>query len=261
MQRMKRFLYVVIVVGLGGLAYVLWGRSAPAPSPRLVEKSASPIPSGPPPQATAEPAPPPRRMREPPPGAPWGRPERREGRRRRDQLLREISRFERTQVEAEVRARIAAGGKPIPKEARSAFGTLDKEYIRAKIEEAKPLIKECYELGLAGRPDLAGKLTVKFSIVADPDHGGVVERAEVVPSRGGGNLDDRLVHECVSETLKSITFDPPRNGGRVLVRYPFVFAPGDGGAAPADGAAAPPAAAADGGASPAPAAPDAAPAP
>src|SRR5204862_7530164 len=114
--------------------------------------------------------------------------------------------LENAGVEAMVRARIAAQDDP-SKPKPEGPGSLDKDYIKARIGEIKPLMKECYEMGLARKPDLAGKLLVKFSIVADPDVGGLVERAEILKGQGGGDIDDPGVHECVRETGKSIIFD------------------------------------------------------
>jgi hypothetical protein len=50
--------------------------------------------------------------------------------------------------------------------------------------------------------------------------GGIVSESEVT----GGTLADRQeMVTCVKETLFSAKFDPPEEGGLIVVEYPFVF--------------------------------------
>jgi hypothetical protein len=101
-------------------------------------------------------------------------------------------------------------------------GTLDKEYIRSVVRDALPLLRECYELALASNPTLAGRLQVEFTIAGEPDVGGLVESAETSKEGIGANEE---MSECVRETMMSLEFPAPEGGGRVEVRYPFVFSP------------------------------------
>lgn len=101
-------------------------------------------------------------------------------------------------------------------------GTLDKDYIRARIQEdLVPIAKECYESALEDEPKLGGKLIMKFAIVGDEDVGGVVEEADVDPTSDITHAD---LLECMKESMLALSFPPPEGGGRVLVTYPFSFA-------------------------------------
>ncbi len=88
-----------------------------------------------------------------------------------------------------------------------------------------PLLKQCYASALLTKPQLAGKLVLKFGIVGDPEVGGIVEGAEIAEE---SDLKDAEMETCVRESLMTLTFDkPPSGGGYVSVTYPILFAPGD----------------------------------
>ena len=104
---------------------------------------------------------------------------------------------------------------------------LDGPYIKARIHDLMPLVRECYDLALRERPTLEGRLVLSFEIAGEPSLGGVVESLEFVS--GDGGVVDTTLQDCVRATIETQTFAPPDNGGRVKVTYPFVFrASGDG---------------------------------
>ena len=102
------------------------------------------------------------------------------------------------------------------------MGTLDAEYIRAAIQELKPLLAECYELAREEQTDLEGRLVVQFEIVGEPDVGGIVETSAIDEA---SDLRHPVLDECVRETMYTAELPAPEGGGRVTVRYPFNFAP------------------------------------
>lgn len=102
---------------------------------------------------------------------------------------------------------------------------LDKDYIRARIQDdLLPIAQECYESALEDDPKLAGKLVMTFSIVGDEEVGGVVDEAELDPS---SDIRNPALNECMRESMLSLAFAPPEDGGTVQVTYPFEFAPGE----------------------------------
>jgi hypothetical protein len=102
-------------------------------------------------------------------------------------------------------------------------GTLDKDYIQARIaEDLVPIAKECYESALEDDPKLAGKIVMQFGIAGDDEVGGVVDEASVDPS---STLTHPALGECMRESMMSLSFPAPQGGGRVAVTYPFVFSP------------------------------------
>jgi TonB family protein len=100
-------------------------------------------------------------------------------------------------------------GKPI------VSGSLDMETIRRIIRQHAAEYKYCYEKQLNVKRDLAGKVTVKFTISGN----GSVIAAAIEESTMG----DRDVESCLVDKIKRWVFPEPKGGGIVIVKYPFVF--------------------------------------
>lgn len=127
----------------------------------------------------------------------------------------------RQQIEAAQRARTQRkADEPSDPE---AVGELPKEYIRERVrEDLIPLALECYTSALEDDEELAGKLVYQFRIVGEPDVGGIVEDAKLAPE---SDIAHPELVECMRESLMSMSFDPPQNGGAMDVTYPFEFSP------------------------------------
>jgi len=100
-------------------------------------------------------------------------------------------------------------------------GKLDKEYIREVIKGSIGLLKECYELARDKAPSVEGKVTVEFTIVGEEEVGGLVESAKILSDNDLSN--NKTMSECMTQTMLSLEYAAPENGGKVMVRYPFVF--------------------------------------
>jgi hypothetical protein len=87
-----------------------------------------------------------------------------------------------------------------------------------------PLAKDCYEQGLKKNPSLEGKLVANFRIVGSKNTGGLIDWVDT--SSEETTLDDKDVLECLTQSLYSVTFDPPPDDGVVTVTYPMTFSPG-----------------------------------
>lgn len=96
-------------------------------------------------------------------------------------------------------------------------GSLAKETIASMIQGRIGLVRQCYVSGLRQRPDLAGKLTVKFVIAQD----GTVSRSEVKMTE----LQHPEVEACILALFREMRFPEPAGCGIVIVSYPFVFKP------------------------------------
>ena len=81
-------------------------------------------------------------------------------------------------------------------------------------------ISHCYEKGLARRPDIAGRVTVRFII----DGSGAVKVAAVADS----SLGDAGVEQCIARTIRRMAFPRPTDGGVVIVNYPFTLTSSEG---------------------------------
>ncbi len=94
-------------------------------------------------------------------------------------------------------------------------GWLDKEIIRLIIRQYGNELRYCYEVELQKNPKLAGEVTVKFTISGT----GSVTESMVVAS----TLNHAEVEACVIHNILTWQFPPPKNGGIVMVTYPFRF--------------------------------------
>jgi RNA polymerase sigma factor (sigma-70 family) len=147
--------------------------------------------------------------------APRGEPRPRLDPRLRAELLQKID-------AARLAARAATGPSASPASLKSMKEPeLDHEYIRAQIESLRPLVAECFEHALERTPGLDGKIVVGFTIVGDPDVGGLVTDSRVIDDKS--TLGDAELRECIQENMYAARFPPPDGGGEVRVQYPFVL--------------------------------------
>ncbi len=94
-------------------------------------------------------------------------------------------------------------------------GSISKATIRRLVQRQLPQIKHCYEKGLSKRPDLEGRISVRFVISSK----GVVQTAAVVDS----TLSNTPVEQCIARAVQRITFPQPDDGGVVIATYPFAL--------------------------------------
>ncbi len=99
-------------------------------------------------------------------------------------------------------------------------GSLSKEVIRRIVHRHINEVKFCYERQLAKRPDLAGRVSVKFIISGT----GAVQMAAVANSTVG----DPMVENCIVQAVRRWTFPQPEGGGIVIVTYPFMLTAPEG---------------------------------
>jgi TonB family protein len=97
-------------------------------------------------------------------------------------------------------------------------GSLDKDIIRRIVRAHINEVRHCYNKGLAKDDTLSGKVVVDFTIAAT----GKVSEAEVDST----TVSDEDVGKCIAKAAKRWKFPKPRGGGVVVVKYPFVLAPG-----------------------------------
>jgi TonB family protein len=97
-------------------------------------------------------------------------------------------------------------------------GSLDRELIRKVIRANIGQIRYCYESELQTKPNLAGKVAVRFIISPSGD----VAQAQVAE---GSTLNEPRLSECIRVRVRGWKFPSPKGGGNVIVTYPFLFKP------------------------------------
>ncbi|MCB9667397.1 MAG: AgmX/PglI C-terminal domain-containing protein [Myxococcales bacterium] len=96
-------------------------------------------------------------------------------------------------------------------------GSLSAEVIRRVIRRHLNEVRFCYEQQLRQRPDLEGRVAIKFIISPT----GAVQ-SSVVES-GRSTLTDGQVQSCIAGAVRRWTFPSPEGGGVVIVTYPFML--------------------------------------
>jgi hypothetical protein len=92
--------------------------------------------------------------------------------------------------------------------------SIDKEVIRKVIRAHAHHVRACYVEGLVRRPELQGRVVLRFVIARD----GSVESSEIAESE----LDDAKVEGCIAAEALRWRFPL---GGTIGVSYPFTFVP------------------------------------
>lgn len=105
-------------------------------------------------------------------------------------------------------------------EEASAKGTLDKALIRQVVRQHLGEVQQCYKAQLQTNKDLAGRLTVRFTI----DPGGKVVESRIEAT----SLGSPACEKCIADAVRGWEFPRP-SGGKVVVSYPFVLAPSEPG--------------------------------
>lgn len=104
-----------------------------------------------------------------------------------------------------------------PEGVTSVSGRLPAEVIQRIVRQNYGRFKMCYERGLQGNPNLAGRVATRFVIGRD----GAVSNV----SNGGSDLPDSSVVGCVVKSFYGLSFPAPTDG-IVTVVYPISFSPG-----------------------------------
>ena len=101
-----------------------------------------------------------------------------------------------------------------PKPEARPLGFCKKSDIDKVRKKRAGAFRFCYERELQSRPDLAGKLSVRFTI----DESGKVEGAKITKS----TIPDKRIGKCVVKNIRKLRFKKPE-GGICVVNWPFTF--------------------------------------
>jgi TonB family protein len=113
------------------------------------------------------------------------------------------------------------GPKPVPhffEEPPVTEGALDPELVRKVIHSHVSQIRFCYEQELSHKPDLAGRVRVRFTV----NGAGDVPAASIAE---GTNISDPELRACILSRVRGWQFPAPKGGGSAIVTYPFLLQP------------------------------------
>ena len=96
-------------------------------------------------------------------------------------------------------------------------GSLSMEIIRRVIHSHRDQIKYCYSRELTRKPNLHGKIPIRFTI----NHRGYVRQASVYRP----TIQNVSLTRCMVQRVRTWRFPAPRGGGIVIVTYPFILNP------------------------------------
>ena len=109
-----------------------------------------------------------------------------------------------------------AVGKPQLKPADpSVGGGFDKQIIKRVVNQKKAEITQCYNKELQKKPDLKGKITMKWRILSSGNVGEV--------SVSSNEMGNDAVGNCLKGRIGGWKFPAPKSGSAVDVSYPFNF--------------------------------------
>lgn len=103
--------------------------------------------------------------------------------------------------------------------ATTVSGRLPPEVIQRIVRQNFGRFRLCYENELRRTPELAGRVTVKFTITREGSVTAISGRPEGVPN---------TMSQCVARGFAQLSFPSP-DGGTVNVTYPINFSPAGGG--------------------------------
>jgi len=94
-------------------------------------------------------------------------------------------------------------------------GALDREIIRREIRKHLNEVRFCYQKELQGKPDLSGRVMVQFTILGTGRVAGAAIQSSTMNHSG--------VETCLTQAVTRWSFPQPKDGGIVVVSYPFMF--------------------------------------
>jgi hypothetical protein len=108
-----------------------------------------------------------------------------------------------------------AGGVGLLEEESEVEGGLDREIIAQYIKSQLGHILACYERQLAARPELHGKISIKFTISGT----GQVVTQNIAETE----MKNQPTESCMLSKVAQWKFPEPKGGTKVMVTYPFMF--------------------------------------
>ncbi|HEY8146437.1 MAG TPA: hypothetical protein VIG06_27330 [Kofleriaceae bacterium] len=115
-----------------------------------------------------------------------------------------------------------AAASPTRLDLRDRIG-VTTDWERRQIGALNDLLGECYDLGRAEDPALAGKVMLLFTVSGEPGVGGLVSDAHF--DETGTTIAQATARECMIESLGALELEPPPEGISVSRQITLDLAP------------------------------------
>ncbi|HEY1553233.1 MAG TPA: hypothetical protein VGF94_00295 [Kofleriaceae bacterium] len=96
------------------------------------------------------------------------------------------------------------------------------EWEKRTLGTLSSLLGQCYDLGRADDPTLQGTVMLRFTLVGEPNVGGLLERADIIDDNT--SITQQTIRDCITQQLYALELDPPPDGVRVerelTLRFP-----------------------------------------
>jgi RNA polymerase sigma factor (sigma-70 family) len=112
----------------------------------------------------------------------------------------------------------ATPGAPTTTGSDSTATTLDlidntgdtSEWAKRALRTLNNLLGQCIDLGRAEDANLAGTIAVEFTLVGEPNVGGLLERVEIVDA--DTTITQQTIRDCLTQQLYALELVPPPDG-------------------------------------------------
>jgi RNA polymerase sigma-70 factor (ECF subfamily) len=84
------------------------------------------------------------------------------------------------------------------------------EWAKRTLHTLDNLLGQCEDLGRAEDPKLAGTITVQFTLVGEPNVGGLLEQVEIVDA--DTTITQQTIRDCLTQQLYALELVPPPDG-------------------------------------------------
>ena len=84
------------------------------------------------------------------------------------------------------------------------------EWEKRTLGTLDSLLGQCYDLGRAEDPSLAGTIALRFKLVGEPGVGGLLERVDILDENS--SITQQTIRDCITQQLYALELDPPPDG-------------------------------------------------
>ncbi|RAL22928.1 hypothetical protein DL240_08530 [Lujinxingia litoralis] len=106
-------------------------------------------------------------------------------------------------------------GTRLSRRATAPYSSDRREVIQRVVRQHRREMQHCYEHELRHQPDLAGSVTVRWTIAPS----GAATQVSIVET----SLNNSELEQCMVQNIRRWVFPKPKGGGIVKVIYPFNF--------------------------------------